>query len=79
MANQMDALYVTSRVIEYALGSEIIEASLFRLELKANQRKRLSWNHTYIGECSKSLSRILKNLEENRCVTCIDYLDSLIS
>ena len=59
MANQMDALNVTSRMIKDALSCKIVETSLFRLKLKANERERFSRNHSNTWENSECLGWIL--------------------
>lgn len=78
MANQMNALDVTWRMVKDTLSCEVIETSLFWLEFKANNGERLPRYHTYIRECFESFSRVLKYLEIYRSVTSINYLDCLI-
>jgi len=59
MANQMDTLNITSRMIKHALSSKIVESWLFRFKLKTNQRERFTWDHSNKWICSECFCRIL--------------------
>jgi len=66
-------------MIENALSCEVILPGLFRLKLKAYQGERFPWNHSNAGKDPEGLGRVLENLEIDRGVACVHYLDSLIS
>ena len=77
MTCKMDALHVARRVIEQTMSCEVVETSLPRLELEANQSEGFARYQSNLRESSESLSWVLEDLEVNRCVRGILNLNSL--
>ena len=61
------------------MSSKVVETSLPRLELEANQSEGFARYQSNLRESSESLSWVLEDLEVNRCVRGILNLNSLIS
>lgn len=74
----MDTLNIRRRVVEYALGSKVVESGLFWLEFKADYTEWFAIDHSYWGVCSEGFGRILHDFIEDRSIAGVDYLDGLI-
>lgn len=78
MTNQVNVLNVAGRVVENALGCEIVESRLLWLEFKTDQAEGFTSYHSYRRVCSECFSGIIQDLVENRGITRVHYLDSLV-
>ena len=65
-------------MIEDALRCEVVEASLFGLELKADEREGLAIDNADGREGTEGLGRVLQNFVIHGCVACVDDLHCLI-
>ena len=58
MTDEVKTLNVRGRVIEDALGSEVVEPSLLGLELKAYEAEALACDQTHRWKSSEGLSGV---------------------